>query len=267
MRGDVTETDAQASAVPAHATPAGLIAFAMQRGDADLDRLERLMELQIKWDERQARNAFITAMAAFKADPPTIEKANFAQFPNSKGYTTEYAYANLADVVKAVAPALAKHGLSHQWSTSQDAGSITVACVITHQAGHSERITLTAQPDASGGKNSIQALGSAISYLQKYTLLAITGLAASDLDDDGQNGGGADGGDQQGAGGQEQRSSVPRYTDEKLDENLPSWRKLIANKRKTPEEIIATVRSSFSLTEQQAERIRALATKTKEGQQ
>jgi hypothetical protein len=45
---------------------------------------------------------------------------------------------------------------------------------------------LAAAPDASGSKNAIQAIGSTISYLERYTLLALTGLATHDMDDDGQ---------------------------------------------------------------------------------
>ncbi len=38
-------------------------------------------------------------------------------------------------------------------------------------------------PDNSGGKNSIQAIGSAVTYLQRYTLLLLCGLAAHEHDD------------------------------------------------------------------------------------
>jgi hypothetical protein len=57
---------------------------------------------------------------------------------------------------------------------------------VTHELGHSAQTSLTAPPDASGSKNSIQAIGSTVSYLQRYTFMAITGLAAKDQDDDGQ---------------------------------------------------------------------------------
>src|SRR5690606_5500273 len=39
--------------------------------------------------------------------------------------------------------------------------------------------------DSSGSKNAIQAIGSTLTYLQRYTLIQALGLAASD-DDDGQ---------------------------------------------------------------------------------
>jgi hypothetical protein len=45
---------------------------------------------------------------------------------------------------------------------------------------------LSGEPDASGQKNKIQQVGSTVTYLQRYTLLALTGLATHDQDDDGR---------------------------------------------------------------------------------
>ncbi len=63
-----------------------------------------------------------------------------------------------------------------------------MTCILTHELTHSERTSLTAKPDQSGKKNPIQAIASTVSYLQKYTLLAITGLAAQGMDTDGNGG-------------------------------------------------------------------------------
>ena len=62
-----------------------------------------------------------------------------------------------------------------------------VTCKITHVKGHSEETTLSAPSDTSGSKNAIQAIGSTITYLERYTLLALTGLATSEMDDDGKS--------------------------------------------------------------------------------
>jgi hypothetical protein len=53
--------------------------------------------------------------------------------------------------------------------------------------GHSEETTLSAPSDTTGSKNPIQAIGSTITYLERYTLLALTGLATYDQDDDAQS--------------------------------------------------------------------------------
>jgi hypothetical protein len=54
--------------------------------------------------------------------------------------------------------------------------------VLAHCDGHAEETTLSGPPDASGSKNAIQAIGSTLSYLQRYSLVQMLGLAAADDD-------------------------------------------------------------------------------------
>jgi hypothetical protein len=161
---------------------AGPIAL-LNSGIADLEKLERLWELQVRFEQREAEKAFNEAMAAFKANPPVIVKDKHVHFVGQKG-ATDYDHATHFGVTTAIAEALAKHGLSHSWTSTQADGKITVACTIKHRLGHSESTSMEAAYDASGGKNAIQAIGSAKTYLERYTLLGITGLSTQDLPDD-----------------------------------------------------------------------------------
>ena len=170
--------------LPANTTPSHLLAMAVQQG-ADLEKLEKLMALQERWDANEARKAYVAAMAAFKAEPMTIGKNKHVSFATSKG-KTEYDHAELSDVTAVVVPAMAKHGLSHRWTVKQENNKITVACVVTHALGHSESVEMSAPADDSGGKNTIQAIGSTKSYLERYTLLASVGMATGGQDDDGR---------------------------------------------------------------------------------
>ena len=129
-----------------------------------------------------ARRAFDEALCAAQQEMPIIEKNRSASFGPGK---TTYQYEDLAEVVQTVDPVLSKHGLRKSWVTSApEGGRITVTCIIAHRAGHREETTLSAAADSSGSKNSIQALASAVTYLQRYTLKAALGLAAA-VDDDG----------------------------------------------------------------------------------
>ena len=60
-----------------------------------------------------------------------------------------------------------------------------VTCNLAHEAGHSEETTLSGPADNTGNKNAIQAIGSTLTYLQRYTLVQALGLAAAQ-DDDGK---------------------------------------------------------------------------------
>ena len=165
-------------------TPATVLDLAIEKG-ASLEQLEKFMELKIKWEEREAKKAYVEAMADFKANPPEIEKTKHVKFTTAKG-VTEFSHADLADVAERINSKLSEHGLSAAWETNQTNGTISVTCKITHIMGYSEQTTLTASPDITGSKNPIQAIGSAITYLQRYTLLSLTGLAAKGIDDDGK---------------------------------------------------------------------------------
>jgi len=160
-----------------------LLELAIGKG-ADLATLEKLMDLQERHEKNEARKAYTVAMAAFKADPPKIFKDKKVSFTTAKG-KTEYDHATIGNVVGLLSAAMGKHGLSHGWTTTQANGAISVTCTVTHVMGHSESTTLTAAADESGGKNSIQAVASTVSYLERYTLLAITGQATNDMDNDG----------------------------------------------------------------------------------
>lgn len=162
-------------------TPMEMLSRALERGMTG-DDLSQFMDLQQRWEADQARKAYVQAMAAFKSEPLRLTRDRTVSYSG-----TQYSHASLAQVVDAVVASLSKYGLSHRWETSQEGDNITVSCVITHELGHSERTTLSAGPDKSGSKNSIQAIGSTVTYLQRYTLMAATGLAAHDMDDDGRS--------------------------------------------------------------------------------
>ncbi|MFX0135465.1 MAG: ERF family protein [Candidatus Hodarchaeota archaeon] len=167
-------------------SPGALLAIAIQK-DFDIDRLSKLMDLQERWEKNEAKKAFVAAMTEFKKNPPQIIKDMHVEFQTTKGKTS-YNHASLGNVVGAVTEALSQHQMSANWQTEQNQNAVKVTCNITHVAGHTESISITAPPDTSGTKNTIQAIGSTITYLQRYTLLAICGLATNEFEDDGRQG-------------------------------------------------------------------------------
>lgn len=185
IRPQMPMATAATSNVPAISdrSPASMMIAAFKEG-IPLDQIEKMMDLQERWEAGEAKKAFTAAMTAFKAEPITILKRKHVSFDTSKG-NTSYSHAELSDVTDAIGPALAKHDLTYDWEVRQDGGLITVDCVLTHVRGHSKKVTLSGSPDATGGKNSIQAAASTVTYLERYTLLAVTGMSTKGMDDDG----------------------------------------------------------------------------------
>ena len=148
----------------------------------DVAKLEQLLSVRERWEKDEARKAFVEALTAFKANPPDIFRNKTVAFKDVK-----YKHASLDNVSIVIGTALSKYGLSHRWSVDQPAdGRIKVTCVLMHSAGHSESVSMQSGADQSGSKNAIQALGSAVTYLERYTLLSATGMAVQDQDDDGR---------------------------------------------------------------------------------
>lgn len=167
-------------------TPARLIMQAAAQG-ADIDKLATLMDLQLRWEAHEAKKAYVAAMQKFKAEAPDIIKTKKVSFPNRDGKNTTYHHAELHKVSEIVEDSLLRVGIRHSWKTGDVNGRIVVTCVFTHELGHSEEVASLGGPaDTSGGKNTIQAIGSTTTYLQRYTLLAGAGIVPEGLDDDGK---------------------------------------------------------------------------------
>ena len=173
-------------------SPNAVIMMAMQKNYSP-EFIEKMMGLQERFEANEARKAYHLAMSEFKADPPKIMKDKKVGYDHKDGGgSTSYSYASLATVIEAISLGLSEHGLSAAWETNQEGNSIKVTCTITHKMGHCEKTSLSAASDTTGKKNAIQAVGSTISYLERYTILALTGLAAHDQDDDGNSAGAPD---------------------------------------------------------------------------
>ena len=115
-------------------------------------------------------------MSTFRAACPSIDRTK-------KSHTGKYA--GLAETIEQIKGVLAESGLSHSWRTSQENKMITVKCVVTHIMGHSEETSLSSEPDSAGSIKGIQGIASTVSYLERYTLYAILGLASKEMDNDG----------------------------------------------------------------------------------
>jgi hypothetical protein len=162
------------------ATPETLLSQAINKG-VDIAQLEKLMELQERWEAKQAKKAFFNAMANFQGEKPTIKRKDGVS--HDQGKTFKYFFAPLPYMQSIVDPVLSKFGLSYSFKQENKDNQVKITCIVRHIDGHSEETYLESSKDTSGGKNEIQSLGSAVSYLMRYTFKNAFGL--SEGDDDG----------------------------------------------------------------------------------
>lgn len=235
----------QQNSLPVMAQPhMRLIEIAVEKG-ADITQLEKLMDLQERYEAGQALKSYNKSMSIFQSLLPVIEKKGnvFYQGKNGKA-DTDYDYAKLEDITKAIRPALKKSGISYRWTQKQKDGYINVTCIATHIDGHSEQNDLFASPDSSGGKDGLKAIASTISYLRRYTLTGLLGITVGGEDTDGSTNFNHD------VNNEDQEGFC---STELFNESFPAGEAKILSKEKTPAQIIAFFERKVKLTDKQKE--------------
>lgn len=160
----------------------------MKQMGLEVADMREMLALQKEYEANEALKQYNISLAAFKSEEITILKDKHVSYKNRAGDLTEYDHASLSNILETAVPLLSRHGFSHRWLTDQAESLIKVTCILTHRMGHSEQTSLKSASDTSGGKNSIQAIASAVKYLERYTFLALTGLSEKDkFDDDGMS--------------------------------------------------------------------------------
>lgn len=142
-----------------------------------IEKVERMFELHQRMAAQQAKASFLAAMSKMQAELPAAARKGKAH--NDK------AYARFEDVIEALRPVMAKHGFSLTFRMAQSDKAINIVGVLGHCDGHTEQTEMTLPADTTGGKNLVQAWGSAASYGKRYVTLTLTGIATED-DDDGR---------------------------------------------------------------------------------
>lgn len=90
-------------------------------------------------------------------------------------------YADLAEIINTVRPVLAKHGLAVVQFPGMSDGNATVETILAHKSGEWMRGTA----ESPLPKADPQGVGSATTYLRRYSLAAVCGIAQEDDDGEG----------------------------------------------------------------------------------
>jgi ERF superfamily len=179
---------------PSSATGGGGLLVMIERlatnPQLNIEVFDRLLLARRQEEDRAAERAFNSAMSQAKGELEPILKRHEVDFQTAKG-RTRYKFEEFADIARAIDPVFQRHGLSYRFSVKQEGVKVAVSCILSHADGYSERMApLEGTVDPGGtNMNPLQALGSALSYLQRYALRAAIGLAAG-RDDDARGAGG-----------------------------------------------------------------------------
>lgn len=162
----------------------------------DVDKLAKMMEMQLQWEDRQAKKLFdeVKSRVSAKLSNIKVVKTRSVAYDidkndKSKGQKEAFRYAALEDIDKLIRPVLIEENLdvSYDVEPCALAGWHTIVCILSH-AGHREHYRMPMPLDTSGGKGNAQAMGSTQTYGQRRALCAALNIITIGEDDDATGG-------------------------------------------------------------------------------
>jgi hypothetical protein len=144
------------------------------------EAMSQLVALYERVIERDAKSAFDIAKKALQAELPVIGKNREYKLDDTKPGVR---YADLEKITRTIRPLLEKHGFTYAYDQQSDADAVTVICILTHEAGHSERYTFKAGWATNAKMSTMQKYASATTFGQRYSLRAALGLPIGEDDD------------------------------------------------------------------------------------
>lgn len=171
-------------------SPNAVVLMAMQKGYAP-EFIEKMLDLQMKFEANEARKAYFAALASFKAEAPPVKKDKYNKYFDSW-------YTSLGQLLDHYNPYLGKVGLSLTFPTPEQTEKTMKAFArLSHRLGYSETMGISAPIDQAAigkvsgqrSRNPIQDVKSTFTYLRSATAEAILGVTGTDasLDDDGNS--------------------------------------------------------------------------------
>jgi len=192
MSNAVEVVSQQTPAAPVVSESAAIIQVierAAMNPNVDIDKMERLLQMQERIMERNARSAYAAALSRMQEHLPVIAENGriVVRDKVTKEVIQSTGYALWEDINEAIKPVLSAHGFALSFKTGlAPDGKITVTGILSHRDGHSEETTMILPHDSTGSKNAVQAVGSSTSYGKRYTACALLNITSRGEDDDGE---------------------------------------------------------------------------------
>lgn len=150
----------------------------------DVTKLQALMAMQERLEDRQAERAFAEALTAAQSEMPQVERLGTVSLGTGKG---SYNFARLEDMDRVLRPIMIRHGFSIFFDREQREGAgggLVVTGTLAHVAGHSKKASFPVALDTGAGRNNLQAAGSADSYARRYLIEGFFLIVRKGKDDD-----------------------------------------------------------------------------------
>jgi len=148
--------------------------------EADITKLEKMLDMQERILNRNAEQAFAADFAAMQCELPRIARNGKIEIKKDGRTIQSTAFAKLEDINDGIRPTLQKYGFGVSFTIDQAGGLITVTAKLLHRLGHSEKTAISLPIDTSGSKNNVQGNGSTVSYGKRYAICALLNISTGD---------------------------------------------------------------------------------------
>lgn len=164
---------------------AALVERVLTDPNADVTKLEKLLDMNDRVMDRAAKAAFDEAFSRMWPELPEI--AENGAIKNKDG-SVKSRYSKYEDIQAAVRPVLARFGFAMRHRTEFPAdkpGIIRIVGILSGH-GHTEESAFEAPPDKNDYRTAIQDQGSTVSYGKRYTTCDLLNIITRGQDTDGQ---------------------------------------------------------------------------------
>lgn len=155
----------------------------------DVAKIKAILDMVLEMRAREAEASFNKALAKLQPELPVIKKNGRIEIldKTSKAVVQSTKFAKWEDIHAAIMPILNKNGfaLSFRPGVEDGTGKIVTTGILRHKDGHREEAAITLPHDSSGSKNAVQAVGSTLSYGQRYSAKLLLNFRTEGDDDDG----------------------------------------------------------------------------------
>ncbi|QLG93734.1 ERF family protein [Pseudomonas yamanorum] len=146
----------------------------------DIEKMERLMAMHERMQDKAAEAAFNAAMAQMQCEIPTVAHGALNEH-------TEKTYATLDDINVMIKPIMQAHGFAISFKVEHVGEGVNVTGILMHRDGHREQTTMLLPVDIGKGRNAVQAVGSSTTYGKRYVMCALLNITTGEArDDDGE---------------------------------------------------------------------------------
>lgn len=129
-------------------------------------------------------NELAGALSVAQSKFVPVKKSKTAKVKSKKtGAEFTYHYADLADILQMALPILAAEGLSFSQLVESDQNKLAIVSSLMHKSGQWIMTTFSVTVPQEERMSEIQGMGSAITYLRRYTASAMLGISSEEDDD------------------------------------------------------------------------------------